>query len=242
MTIAHQAADVNSGAPSGSQRGPDGGPNRPSRRGYGNASGRGRGSTYHRSGLVTRLKLGLPLIAGVIIALVLAWPHVVPNKHGFPLGGSKIAPQEAEQLRMTNARFVGTDQKDQPYVVTATSAFEASPTAATVDLTAPKADLTQKTGAWTWGSSLTGIYHRDLKTLDLIDDVTIFQDTGAEFHTSKATIDLSTHNASGDQPVHGQSPSGTIEGQGFTITNHGQVITFTGKSKALLRQRPGGAS
>jgi lipopolysaccharide export system protein LptC len=204
--------------------------------------GRGRSASYDRSGLVSRLKLAFPLIAGFIIALVLIWPNVVPNRHGFPIGGGKVSLQEAETLRMTNARFVGTDQKGQPYAVTASSATEANPSAPTVDLTDPKADMTMKDGAWTMGSALTGVYHRDLKTLDLIDNVTVFHDSGAEFHTSKATIDLVTHDASGQEPVRGQSPSGTIEGQGFTITKRGQIITFTGKSHAILRQRPGGAS
>ncbi len=231
MTMAQQPSGLPDDAPPGERQ---------PRRMVG--SNRARAPIYERSDVVARLKLAFPLIAGVIIAMVLAWPHIMPNRHGFPIGGAKIAPQEAEQLRMTNARLVGTDQKGQPYTVTATMAEESSPSSPTVDLTEPKADITMKDGAWTMGNAKTGVFHRELKTLDLAGDVTVFQDSGAEFHTSTATIDLTTHDAIGHEPVQGQSPSGTITGQGFTITGHGQIVTFTGRSHAILRQRLGGAS
>jgi lipopolysaccharide export system protein LptC len=208
------------------------------------ASGRrgGQATTSRHSGQVDRLKIGLPVVACVIIALVLVWPQLVPNEKSFRLSAVKIQPQEAETLSMTNARFVGTDAERRPYVVTATNAIEGSIDADHVDLTEPKADMTQTDGTWVLGSGATGVYHRDTRSLDLKGDVTVFHDSGAEFHTERAHVDLNTHDVSGDDPVNGQSPSATITSEGFRIRERGKVVLFTGKAHLILRQGAGGKS
>lgn len=208
------------------------------------ASGRRGGQTYSKrhSGQVGRLKIALPLVASVIIGLVLAWPQLVPNEKSFRLSAVKVQPQEAETLSMTNARFVGTDENHRPYVVTATNAIEASIDADHVDLTEPKADMLQGDGTWVLGSGATGVYHRDTRSLDLKGDVTVFHDSGAEFHTERAHVDLNTHDVSGDDPVNGQSPSATITSEGFRIHERGKVVLFTGKAHLVLRQGAGGKS
>lgn len=202
----------------------------------------GQVTSKRHSGQVDRLKILLPVVACVIIGLVLAWPQLMPNEKSFRLSAVKIQPQEAETLSMTSARFVGTDAERRPYVVTATNATEASIDADHVDLTEPKADMTQTDGTWVLGSGATGVYHRDSRALDLKGDVTVFHDSGAEFHTERARVDLNTHDVSGDDPVTGQSPQATITSQGFRIHDRGKVVVFTGKAHLVLRQSTVGKS
>lgn len=184
---------------------------------------------------VAYLKLMLPAVALSIVTLVLAWPQIMPDEKRFRLSSAaRIAPEEADNLRMLNARFVGVDEERRPYVVTASSATQASTLAREVDLTEPKADMVMNDGAWVALSSATGVYHRDKRTMDLDGDVSIFHDSGAEFHTTRAQVDLATSAAAGDEPIQGQAPAGTIVAEGFRIYDRGAVILFTGKAKVIL--------
>lgn len=185
---------------------------------------------------VAYLKLMLPVVAMAIVSLVLAWPQIAVDDKRFRISAARIAPEEADNLRMLNARFVGVDEEQRPYVVTATTATQASTTAREVELQEPKADMVMNDGAWVALSSSQGVYHRDRRTLDLAGQVSIFHDSGAEFHTTRALVDLAASTAAGDEPVEGQGPAGTIKAEGFRIFDRGARLLFTGKAQVILHR------
>lgn len=189
----------------------------------------------HRSRIVGYLKLTLPALALAISSLILAWPRLVPDDKHFRLGSARVQPGDAEALRLDKARIVGVDQEQRPYVITAEDATQANGAAPDVNLDAPKADITLNNGAWVELSAKTGIYRRDNSQLDLDGNVSLFHDSGSEFHTATAHIDLKAGAASGSDPIAGQGPQGDISGEGFEITDHGARILFTGRARAVIR-------
>jgi lipopolysaccharide export system protein LptC len=189
-----------------------------------------------RSRQVAYLKLVLPAAALLIVSLILAWPRIGGGDNRVRFGGGRISADEAETLRMLNARYVGVDNQDRPYVVTAKTATRESAHAARTDLQSPKADMTTSGGAWIAATAQTGVYHNTSRQLDLAGDVSMFHDGGSEFHTARAQVDLNAGAASGDDPVAGQGPSGTIASEGFRLYDRGTVIIFTGKAHLVLYQ------
>ena len=189
----------------------------------------------HRSRIVGYLKLTLPALALAIASLILAWPRLVPDDKHFRLGSARVAPGDAEALRLDKARIVGVDQQQRPYVITADDASQANGAAPDVNLNKPKADITLSNGAWVQLSAKTGVYRRDSSELDLDGDVSLFHDSGSEFHTTTAHNDLKTGSARGSDPISGQGPQGDISGEGFEIVDHGARILFTGHARALIR-------
>ena len=187
-----------------------------------------------RSRRVAYLKLMLPAVALLIVTLVLAWPQLVREDNRVRFGGGRISLEEADTLRMLNARYVGVDDQQRPYVVTSALATRESAHAPETQLQTPKADMTTSSGAWVQLSAQTGLYHNDAKLLDLIDDVSVFHDGGTEFHTERARVDLSAGTAAGDDPVDGQGPNMTITSIGFRLYDRGARIVFTGKSHLVL--------
>jgi lipopolysaccharide export system protein LptC len=187
------------------------------------------------SRIVSYLKLILPALALVLVSLILAWPRLVPDDRHFRLGAQRIAADEAEALRLDKARIVGIDQEQRPYVITADDATQANGSATDVNLQAPKADITLNNGAWVQLSANSGVYRRDSNLLDLSGDVALFHDSGGEFHTATAHIDLKLGTADGSDPIAGQGPQGNITGEGFHIADHGARILFTGRAHALMR-------
>jgi lipopolysaccharide export system protein LptC len=185
--------------------------------------------------IVGYLKLTLPALALALTSLILAWPRIVPDDRHFRLGSARVAPGDAEALRLDKARIVGVDQLQRPYVITADDATQANGAALDVNLNAPKADITLSNGAWVQLSAKSGIYRRDNSQLDLDGNVSLFHDSGSEFHTATAHIDLKEGSAHGEDPIEGQGPQGDISGEGFVIVDHGARILFTGRAHAVMR-------
>jgi lipopolysaccharide export system protein LptC len=186
-----------------------------------------------RSRRVAYLKLMLPAVALLIVTLILAWPQIVSDHNRVRFGGH-ISADEADTLRMINARYVGVDDQQRPYVVTSALATRDSAHAPSTDLKTPKADMTTASGAWVAVTAETGVYHNDAKLLDLAGDVSVFHDGGTEFHTATARVDLSASSAAGDDPVEGQGPTGTVTSDGFRLYDRGAHIIFTGKAHMVL--------
>jgi lipopolysaccharide export system protein LptC len=207
--------------------------------------------TFRRSGadprasrMVPLFKVLLPLLAMFIVALILMWPQLSPDSRQFRLGTARVAPADAELLRMVSPRYVGVDEENRPFIVTADYAAQTAGDGDKIQLAAPKADVTLADGSWLALTAANGIYDRIKQTLALSGGVSVFHDAGHEFRTSAAEIDMAKGIAEGRQPVEGQGPFGLLSASGFRILDKGSRIQFNGKTRlelkasALARERP----
>lgn len=195
------------------------------------------GGRYSR--FVSTMRVALPLVAGMIVALVVAWPEIEENRQGFELGISQLSVHDKGGQQIVNPRFTGTDRNRRPYSVTADSAAQAKEASGQIDLAFPKADLTARNGTWIAVSAASGRYDRQAETLLLKGGVDMFHDQGYELHTPSARVDLAQGRASGDQPVRGQGPFGTLQGTGFRVWDSGRRLLIAGKSRIVLHPTGG---
>lgn len=192
------------------------------------------------SRFVGMMKVLLPVGAAILIAMVVVWPYLKPADGRFRIGFSTLVATEAERPNIVNPRLVGTDEKEQPFSITADLAKnfhlrkdfwqEAAP----VELEMPKADITLKDGSWLVLTANTGLLVPSSKQLELNGQVNLFHDSGYELRTSHAVIDLDKGSAVSDKPVEGQGPFGNINAEGLNLTDKGKDIVFTGKAKLIL--------
>jgi len=190
------------------------------------------GGGYSR--FVGLMRIALPLVAGAIIALVIAWPELGEKRSSFKLGMSKITVNDSSGQTVVNPRFTGTDRSRRPYTVTADAATQDQKAPNQIDLAFPKADLTLEDGAWIAISAANGRYDRKGQMLTLSGGVDLFHDRGFELHTPSARVSLADGGATGEEPVRGQGPFGTIEGQGFRMVDKGRLLMLSGKSRLVL--------
>ena len=193
-----------------------------------------RGS-YSR--FVTLMKICLPASALALAGLVVLWPQIQVSDKEFRPNVASADPQDADNLRMVNARFAGVNKKTLPYTVTAPLAVQDSPEADEIELTNPKTDITLKDGSWLAITADRGRYFQSRQTLDLFGMVNLFHDSGYEFQSTRAHIDLVAGTAEGDQPVTGQGPFGELTAEGFRISDKGKTIHFTGTAKLVIYPR-----
>lgn len=191
-----------------------------------------RYSRYSR--FVQLTKLMLATVALVLIAMVIIWPQLRSRDGGLPLGIAPSGREDAESLHMVNPRYTGLDENSLPYEVTADLASQETAKSELITLDNPKADMTMKDGSWVALSATSGLYGQTSQKLDLNGDVNLFHDSGYEFTSTSATIDLSTGAGQGEEPTYGHGPAGEIEGEGFRFTDKGKTIVFTGKSHLTL--------
>ena len=186
------------------------------------------------SRFVSMMKLLLPLIAVILVVMIIIWPHLRADSKRFSIGFSNIELSEAKDPSMINARYVGTDNDNQPFSITADIAKRISDENESILLEVPKADVTLKDGTWLVLTSQSGMYDRPTQYLELNGAVNLFHDSGYEMHTSSAGIDMANGGAEGHTAVVGQGPFGRIEAEGFRLIDKGKTIIFTGKTKASL--------
>jgi lipopolysaccharide export system protein LptC len=215
-------------------------------------------------GLITALKIMLPLIALSCVGYIVYWSRQVQVITPIDMVTDKngAAPSSTSDLKVQKVQYNGVDASNRPYSITAESASQAqkpepAPAAAdpggegkpaaaaqtaaeaeakadSVNLQKLIADMTMKDGAWVAVTADDGVFHRDAGTVDLSGNVTLFHDTGLSFETDAATVDLKNDWARGDQPVEGQNADGQLAAQGFEIKDDGKTILFTGRSYLKL--------
>ena len=186
------------------------------------------------SRFVAMMKLLLPMAAVALITLVVAWPHFKITDERFRIGFTALKAREAENPSMMNARYLGIDDLDRAYSISADMAKTRAGKGAVIELEMPKADITLQDGTWLVLTAETGFYTRDSKTLELTGAVNLFHDSGYEIRTSRADIDLARSIAVGEEAVEGHGPFGELKAEGFHFVGRGKVITFTGKAKLVF--------
>lgn len=180
------------------------------------------------------MKLLLPTVALGLIVLVVLWPQIYIDSSQFTIGFARLKASGGEFPSMVNARFVGTDRRNQPFAVTADLAKSTSLGSSNVELEMPKADLGMNDGSSMMLTANSGLFDQTEKTLKLQGAVNLFHDSGYEFRTAAADVDFGSGTATGTKPVEGQGPFGQLHGEGFRITGDGKRLLFTGKSKLTI--------
>lgn len=188
--------------------------------------------TYGR--MVQILKVALPTVAVMLIALLIAWPHLseqtaLPGMRLFNIDGNS-----GEAMQLSNARYQGLDDSNQPYTVTADKVRQENLDSNFVNLEGPKADIMMEDQSWAAVTALTGVFNRTAQTLSLTGNVNFFHDLGYEIRTESAQLDIDKGHAVGKEHVEGQGPFGQFDAEGFEVFDRGTRVLLTGKSRLLI--------
>lgn len=196
-----------------------------------------RAST-RRSPLIRILKIGLPVMAVALTGLVLAWPYISPPKE------LKITftnnEQSEEHLKMLSAKFVGRDDQDRDYYITADLAVQTTKGADDVALDNLNAEVSAPNGDWYSLNAKNGVYNEKRRTLSVAGGFSIYTDKGYEVHGEAANADLRLTEIKSDKPVRGQGKEGQIYANAFRTEERGKRLIFSDGVKVILYQKTEG--
>lgn len=186
------------------------------------------------SRFVGMMKLLLPLLALGLVAAVVIWPNEFSQTTGFHL--SYAAPEDggAAELAMLKPRYLGTDARNRPFVVTANRASQDPKDQRLITLERLQADMSMADGQWFTVLADTGIYHQQRQHLRLQGAINLFSDQGYEFSAQIVEIDLKAGRAVSDLPVRGQGPFGALQADRLMVEDFGQRLFFKGNVKMRI--------
>lgn len=187
----------------------------------------------YRGRTVTTLRVLLPVATLALVAMLLAWPTFRVGEAGFMLSFSDLTGYD-DTVRMVSPRYVGTDSRNQPFVITADAAIQTEADADEVTLEGLSADITLVDGSWLSVGASTGVFRPDDETLSVSGGVSIYSDLGYEFHIESAAIDLAQGLARGDERVRGQGPLGLFQAESFEADLETGLILLRGGVKATI--------
>ncbi len=192
-------------------------------------------SVAQYSRFVSAMKLALPVAAGILLLLVVVLPQFRDDDARFRIGMDLVKGSSNDTLSMTNARYFGTDEKGQPYSVTAQGVRQHTKDDNAIDLVSPKAEINLTNGTYLQAAASQGLYDRAKEKLDLSGEVTVFQDQGNQIKTSQAMVMLKAGTATGRQPVSGEGPYGTMQADGgFDMSENGRTMKFLGPARVTF--------
>jgi len=181
------------------------------------------------------LKLALPTVAVVLVGLVLMWPQLKgaeENLRKSVIGSLKL--DEIENLQMVQARYIGTDEQNRPYVLTAAAARQMSSGSDLIALESPRGQMSLQDGNQVGLVAQAGAYYQKAQMLDLFGQVTMTRSDGYVVETEEARVNLKTGSAEGNKTVVGHGPAGTLRSDGFRILDKGDTVMFTGKARLVI--------
>ena len=151
--------------------------------------------------LVKWTKVILPSAVGVLIAVLALAPLGKHSDVSFILDKKKVA-NAPERMRVEQARYVGTDNKDQQFTILANRAIQRSSDVPVVDISGMSARLNLERGPLVIGAN-QGRYNLDLQKLLIDGPVNVAGADGYRLATRDVTVDLKQRQLASAGPVAG---------------------------------------
>jgi lipopolysaccharide export system protein LptC len=189
------------------------------------------------SRFVALMKRALPGAAGVLIAIVLIYALLPRQSDKLSFAYGQLGHIQGD-LTMSKPRLNGTDQKGNPFVVTADTATQIGRSMHRAKLKNVEADLALDKGRWLNANAADGLVDMDKGSLALGGGISVFTDDGYEMHTARADIDLRKGNIHGPVPVNGQGPSGTFRADTFDASRGDNQLQLHGNVRMLISPPP----
>ena len=187
------------------------------------------------SKFVRWMRLILPMVALFITAIVFTWSNM-GDKNIVPVQEDAKAPKTIGKNELLNPRFESTDEKKQPYTITARRAIQGETNEDLVILDKPLADMLLNTGHWVALEADQGAFRQDNQRLLLKGNVRLFHDDGYQMETAQLQLDLKENTAWSEEKVYGQGPAGTLEAAGLKADATKNFLIFQGPAKLVLNR------
>lgn len=130
--------------------------------------------------------------------------------------------------------FMGLNNKEQPFKVSATKATRFKEESNTFYLENPVGEILIDNDKY-FLSGDNGVYDKNIQELKINGDVKFNNNLDLKFSTTEVFFDFKEQVLFGEKAVSGYRNNTKIDSQGIRIFNKENKIIFTGKTKLLLK-------
>ena len=192
--------------------------------------------SYRYTRFVSLIKLVFLATATALTLLVITWSFSGPTGEKITISLNDSKPVSDITEGLTNGRFIGTDNKNQTYIITASYAEPIDGNPRRIALETLQADLTLDNGTWITLKAPDGILNRNQNELSLGDSVYIYADNQFEVFTNLVKVDLSNSIIKSDSKINMQSSYGSLIAKSFNYNKNKQNIYFS-KVRLILNSK-----
>lgn len=190
------------------------------------------GSSHDR--LIRTLRVVLPLAILAVAALLAAAPLTVGRDISFVLAKDRVEVAR-ERLRVSEARYRGTDSKGQPFELRARSAVQANSRDPVVRLDGLSARILLADGPAAIVAN-KGRYDMNSDHV-MIDGPVVFRAAdGYRIATRDVAVDLNTRQVVSGAPVDGQMPLGRFSGNRMRADLNKRIVVLDGGARLHIVQ------
>jgi lipopolysaccharide export system protein LptC len=165
------------------------------------------GSAHDR--LVHWSKIALPSAVGALVAILALAPLDKQSDVSFILDKKKVE-NAPERMRVEAARYTGTDNKGQQFIMVANRAIQHSSDVPVVDIQGMFARLEMTQGPLLIGAN-RGRYNLDTQKVAIDGPVKVAGPDGYRLATRDVTVDLKQRQLASAGPVAGQMRLGSFQ-------------------------------
>ena len=190
------------------------------------------GSAHDR--LVRWSKIGLPGAVGILIAVLMLAPLDKKGDVSFILDKKKVE-NAPERMRVEAARYTGTDNKGQMFVMTANRAIQRSSEIPLVDINGMFARLSLAQGPLLIAAN-QGRYNIDTQMVGIVGPVKVAGPDGYRLATRDVTVDLKGRQLASAGPVSGQMRLGQFQAARLRADLGERTVTLDGGARLKIVQ------
>ena len=134
--------------------------------------------------------------------------------------------KDKSELRIANAKLIGSDEKNRPYMITAKSALKNSIKKNIMTLYSVEADISLEKGKWILLKTEEASYNHDKKTLSSQDLVKIYYNNGTSLESSNIDYNISSGLIKGNNGITMFGNWGIIKSDSFSFNINSQKLKF----------------
>jgi len=184
--------------------------------------------------LVRLTKIGLPSAVGVLIAVLAFAPLEKKGDVSFILDKKKVQNAQ-ERMRVESARYVGTDDKGQNFVINADNAIQRSSEVPVVDIRGVKAELAQPQGPLNMIAN-QGRYNLDTQKIAIDGPVKVVGGDGYHLVTRDVLVDMKQRTMASQGPVSGEMRLGQFQAGQLKADLRSKTVVLDGGARLKIVQ------
>lgn len=190
------------------------------------------GSSHDR--VVRILRYGLPMVIGVVAAVLVFSPFTQRAEISFLLSKDKVEMAQ-ERMKVTRAEYRGQDSKGQPFALLAGSAVQKSSVEPIVRMTDLSGAIKLADGPATIVAK-NGAYNMDTEKVAVPGTVQVKSANGYRIDASNVAVDLKTRSLAGQGGVNGSLNIGQFSANQLTADLDQRVVRLQGNARLRINQ------
>ena len=190
------------------------------------------GSSHDR--VVRILRYGLPMVIGVVAAVLVFSPFTQRAEISFLLSKDKVEMAQ-ERMKVTRAEYRGQDAKGQPFALLAGSAVQKSSVEPIVRMTDLSGAIKLNDGPATIVAK-DGAYNMDTEKVAVPGTVQVKSANGYRIEASNVAVDLKTRSLAGQGGVNGSLNIGQFSANQLTADLDKRIVRLQGNARLRINQ------